>query len=284
MMVDIVSLGEKVVAAEAIMDHYTRCIYFLVVSSFGMYKKYIRHKWKVHPMSCNCDPTDVFDQMRTYRKHEPNQCAAKRKCISNALYDLVDTINKATESIDIAMPEFTMPQLLECILSANSRQIDIRIILNSSEGLESSTHMKELLDKGKTLALSVECSRFKFNFCISHFCSIGVEVRFASTPINGALCLIDIESFNGSIIIKSPTWTHAVSYFQLSAMINNTSIRSSELLFISRLFMKWMAKCDWTITSHRNENMKTGSIHCGRNQNCCQRKIGFSGLFRNQNS
>lgn len=152
MMDDINSLVENLINAETVIDEYKQLIYFLLLFSYGIYKKHIKHRAKTHPMSCECDPEDIFSQMRTYREHIPDQCGAGKSCISNALFDLVQSINNATESIVIAMPEFTIEQLLDCICaSANSfRLVDVRIILNYSEGLENSQNIKKLLDKGKT--------------------------------------------------------------------------------------------------------------------------------------
>lgn len=149
MMIDVFSVVENLIAAEAVMDQYKGEIILLLYLSFGVYKRYIKHEWRRYTMSCDCDPNNVFDQMKNYREFEPEQCIAGRNCISNALFALVKSINKASESIYIAMPEFTMPQLMECILSAHSRLVNITIILNHSEGLENRPDIKKLLDEGK---------------------------------------------------------------------------------------------------------------------------------------
>lgn len=148
MMIDVFSVVENLIAAEALMDQYKGEIILLLYLSFGVYKRYIKHKYKRYTMSCDCDPNNVFDQMRNYR-NAPEQCIARISCISNALFELVKSMNKASESIYIVMPELTMPQLMECILSAHSRLVNIKIILNHSEGLENRPDIKKLLDEGK---------------------------------------------------------------------------------------------------------------------------------------
>lgn len=55
---------------------------------------------------------------------------------------------------------------------------------------------------------------FRFELHFFDFIPIGVEVSVADRPIDDAFCLIDSEPYDGEVI-KSPTWTHSVSYIQL---------------------------------------------------------------------
>lgn len=77
-------------------------------------------------------------------------------------------INKASQSIYIAMPEFTMTQLLECILCANSRGVQIHVILNNADGLENLPDVKKLLAEGKIANISLG-TRIHFIICEFHF-------------------------------------------------------------------------------------------------------------------
>lgn len=130
---------------------YRYLISIFLLGAYIIYDRYFKQgTFKLHPMLCDCDPDDVFDRMRTYRQNKPNPCSAGENCISNALYDLVESINKASVSIDLVMPEFTIPQLLECVLSSD-QVVDIQILLNYSEGLENSLDVKRLMNKGNWL-------------------------------------------------------------------------------------------------------------------------------------
>lgn len=151
MINDIIFFSEKLIG-ETFISRNKDLILTLLFLLFLIYKKcrrYFKYDWNLHPVDCNCDPNDVFNQIGTDRPNVPIQCSAGKRCISNALYDLVKAIDEAFESIDIAMPELSMTQLQKRILSANSRLVKIRIILNYSEGLEDSSDVQELLDNGK---------------------------------------------------------------------------------------------------------------------------------------
>lgn len=207
-MIDhITSFGQKVVAAEALVEQYNFCIFILSLFSLVIYERYIKPESKEYPMCCGCDPTNIFGQMETYAEHKPNPCDAGKICISNALFKLIESINRATESIVIAMPEFTAPELIKCISSAAARFVDIQIILNTSAGFECSPHIKEFLD-GKTLEFSLVNWK-EINLSIT-FIFTDIDVRIADRPITGAFCIID-PGLDSDKVINSPTWTHAVS-------------------------------------------------------------------------
>lgn len=149
MIYDIIILSEHLVG-ETVLYQYREFILLLFFISKVVYKRYIKHKWKIYDFSCDCNPNDILnDLMITNRSNKPTPCGAGEDCICHALYHLVKAIDEASESIFIAMPALNTPQLLECISSANSRLIKIQIILNHSEGLENCPGVKKLLDEGE---------------------------------------------------------------------------------------------------------------------------------------
>lgn len=144
-------LDEQISKIYEFSNTYREYIYFLFLISFGIYEKYIKYRCKIHSLSCDCTADNVFEQMANYREFEPTPCDAGEKCIAKALFHLVGVINEASESIHITMPKFTQPQLIECVLHAYKRLVDIRIILRNSDGLENCTQLKKLLDAGEKL-------------------------------------------------------------------------------------------------------------------------------------
>lgn len=115
----------------------------------AVYICYFKHVWKIHFFNCDCLARNILKRMQKWQ-NTPNLCAAEEKCVGKVFHDLVEEINEASESIFIATPEFTMPELLECINGAHSRGIDIKIIVNNADGLENLPHIKALLSEGKT--------------------------------------------------------------------------------------------------------------------------------------
>lgn len=134
--------------SENTLSIVTFLLYFYIILNL-LYVKYIKHIYKIFSFNCDCNPSKCFKQMLRWQ-NKPNVCEADDQCVANVLYELVEAICKASSSIYIAMPEFTMPELLECIMCAHSHgSIDIRIILNNADGLGNSPLMKALLKKGK---------------------------------------------------------------------------------------------------------------------------------------
>lgn len=93
------------------------------------------------------------------------ECKSKY-CMVKLMSKIVDKINRAQNSLDIAMYNLTNYELIDCILHANDRGIVIRVVADRSmfESLDSHSRIAELIKAGK----SKRISNFLFK-CLTDF-------------------------------------------------------------------------------------------------------------------
>lgn len=118
--------------------------FFMVGFAFWFYENVIKTRIEVGFVSINGVSCLNFNNIYNHR-------CERKYCATKLLLNMIEKIDMAKDSIDIAMYNLTNRELVKSILKARNRNVPVRLIMDKSvlEGLEDRTIASNLKNSGK---------------------------------------------------------------------------------------------------------------------------------------
>ena len=146
-----------------------------------------------------------------------NRCQTKY-CMGKLMEKIIKLIDSAKNSIDIAMYNFKNYQLINSIMEACSRGVDVKMIVDRSNLSDAEDNCVDLRNLKKAGELMCMCLIFRFYFIQNGHILLfsllsGVDVRLVGNEkrlMHNKFCLIDSMSSNGIVISGSLNWSNGV--------------------------------------------------------------------------
>lgn len=119
-------------------------VIFVIGFAFWFYENVIKTRVEARFVSINDVSCLNFNNINNHR-------CERKYCAVKLLLEMIEKLDMAKDSIDIAMYNLTNRQLINSILKACSRNVTVRLVLDKSvlEGLEDRTNAINLKNSGK---------------------------------------------------------------------------------------------------------------------------------------